>query len=78
VNEEIDLTDALEKLIKGRGREAADLASNYPDSWVAKCIFFLANSFFLYDPITAATPFGGMDRIAELMKCECVERYFLV
>jgi len=77
MDKNIDLTSALVKLIEGQGREAAELAARWPNQWVARCIIYLANSFFLYDPVTATEPFGGMEGINKLMESECVERYFL-
>lgn len=43
-------------------RQAVELAKQWPLSWVAKSVVFLARSFFLFDATGAAEAFGGMEK----------------
>ena len=72
-----DLTDALVHLIEGKADLAIDKAMLWKEEWVAKCILFLSNSFFKYDPLTAMEIFGGKAGINKIMSSKCIERYFL-
>jgi hypothetical protein len=71
------LTEALEHLLHGRGKEAVASASRWPNAWVARCITYLARSFFLFDPIGAAETFGGTEGLIRLSESGTVEWYFL-
>ena len=77
MSKEKDLTDAMENLLEGKADQAIDKATAWSETWVAKCIIFLAYSFFFYEPDTAMEIFGGPEEIKQLMSSERVERHFL-
>jgi hypothetical protein len=58
-------------------RQAEELASQWPQSWVAKSVVFLARSFFVFDATGAAEVFGGTERLFEMMQAGGVEWLFL-
>jgi len=58
-------------------RQAEELASQWPQSWVAKSVVFLARSFFLLDATGAGEVFGGPEKVLEMMQAGGVESLFL-
>lgn len=72
-----DLTDALKFLLEGKGAEAVVKATPWKESWVAKCIIYLANSFLLVDIMTAIEVFGGEQGLNDLLASQRVEKHFL-
>ena len=58
-------------------RQAEELASQWPQSWVAKAVVFLARSFFLFDATGAVEVFGGPEKVFEMMQAGGVESLFL-
>jgi hypothetical protein len=72
-----DLTDALDLLLRGYGQEAIEKAAPWTETWVAKCIIFLANSFFLLEPTEAVNTFGGDNGFKHMITSDCIERHFI-
>lgn len=58
-------------------RQAEQLAGQWPQSWVAKSVIFLARSFFLLEATGAAEVFGGQQKVLEIMQADGVEGLFL-
>jgi hypothetical protein len=58
-------------------RQAEELAGQWPRSWVAQSVVFLARSFFLFDATGAGEVFGGPQKLLEMMQAGGVEWMFL-
>jgi hypothetical protein len=58
-------------------RQAEEFASQWPQSWVAKSVIFLARSFFLLEATRALEVFGGQEKLLEMMQAGGVEGLFL-
>src|SRR4029453_4284416 len=58
-------------------RQAEELASQWPQSWVAKAGVFLVPRFFLLYGTGVAEVFGGPEKVFEMMQAGGVESLFL-
>jgi hypothetical protein len=75
---EHQLTVCLLLFLARRAREAWALSQKWTaDSWVARCVSFLCDSWYLFEPSRPTDVFGGIERVQSMMESECVEKYFL-